>query len=128
MFYYLIQKIRVDDDKILLLDNDLWKYGISGDFPIASFEINQDTDRKDVIKMLKFYKYLRSKNFAFDLILFSNYNLDDEIKMVDLEQYLNAKPGIHILKNIPENDKEIILLQSNLTKERMKNEYWKVEI
>ena len=123
MFYYLIQKIRVDDDKILLLDNDLWKYGISGDFPIASFEINQDTDRKDVIKMLKFYKYLRSKNFAFDLILFSNYNLDDEIKMVDLEQYLNAKPGIHILKNIPENDKEIILLQSNLTKERMKNEY-----
>ena len=47
---------------------DLWKFGISGDLPIALVRVTDETGLPLVADMLKAHEYLRHKGLAFDLV------------------------------------------------------------
>ena len=62
--------------------NELWKYGISGDLPILLVKVKNTSDIGVVRECLKAYEYFRIKNIIIDLVI-----IDEEEN--SYEQYVN---------------------------------------
>ena len=80
MLNYLYQttKLSVNDERMDLLrknalgQSGLWKFGVSGDRPIISVEINDISDMSFVYEILKTFEYFKSKSIFVDLIIINN--------------------------------------------------------
>ena len=53
--------------------SELWKYGISGDLPIALVSIEDASQLPLLSDMLKAHEYLRGKGLAFDLVVLNTH-------------------------------------------------------
>ena len=119
--YYqnLIDRIFSEGDKKIdfnldLSNNNLWKYGLSGDYDIISIKIKDYNDLETLKSTLKAYKYLQIKNIEVEIAVLTNIDVNSIITELKLEDIINKRKGIFILKNIPSNDKKIILANSTV--------------
>ena len=86
---------------------DLWKYGISGDLPIITVTIKYINDIYVIKQILKAYEFFRTKNIQVELVIINeeNYSYEnyirDEIESAILNSHQsflkNIKGGIFVL-------------------------------
>ena len=106
--------------------NDLWKYGISGDLPLILLKIKDLNDMEMVKEVLKAYEFIRTKKIDVELVImdeekysYENY-VREEIEGIILNRHIaylkNIKGGIFIVsKNeIEKRDREILELVSTI--------------
>ena len=79
---------------------DLWKYGISGDLPIITVTIKYVNDIYVVKQILKAYEFFRTKNIKVELVIIDeeNYSYENYIKDEIEGAILNSHQAF--LKNI----------------------------
>jgi len=97
---------NVEEEKIYHLE-DLWQYGISGDFPILLVKIKDVNDSYVVREILKAFEYIKVKNIDIDLVIINEEEnvyeryvkemIETEILNRHLMYLLNQKAGIYIL-------------------------------
>ena len=100
--------------------SELWKYGISGDFPIILVKIKNVNDGYIVKEILKAYEFFNLKNIKVEVVIldeekhsYQNY-VREEIEKRILNYHMgylkNQKGGIFTLSKdeINEDDKELI--------------------
>lgn len=114
----------IEKDKVYQL-KDLWKYGISGDYPILLVKIKNVNDIDVVQEAINAYEYYRTKNIIIDLVILNeekeNYEsyVKEAVQLAILNKNLgylmNVKGGIYSLNNIHnEKDKELIEAKANV--------------
>lgn len=100
----------------------LWRFGISGDYPILLVEID-DPKQSDLIQeALKIHKYLRSRRVMVDLVILNNQQTDYGAELNGIlyrlinrlggEEWMNRRGGIFILSSDQIRTDERILLQT----------------
>ena len=99
--------------------DELWKYGISGDLPILLVEIEDLNDMYVIKDILKAFEFIRSKNIKIDLVIldkeensydqYINYEIENAISNSQMEYLKNISGGIFIL-NANQIEKEDINL------------------
>ena len=101
--------------------NELWKYGISGDLPIILVRV-KDINEVDIIKeILKAYEFIRTKNFEVELVIideekhsYENY-VREEIEGLILNSQLsylkNMRGGIFELSKSEISKEDLDLLK-----------------
>ena len=107
--------------------NDLWKYGISGDLPIILVEMKNVNDSECLKQVLKAYEYFRTKNVETEIVIideekysYENY-MREEIETTILNHHMgylkNIKGGIFILseEEIDKKDFELLKFISVIT-------------
>jgi cellobiose phosphorylase len=71
----------------------LWKYGISGDVPIALARFPSDADLGLFQELLRAHEYLRVKGFAFDLVVLNEQGVSYRQDLQNaLQQMLESSP------------------------------------
>ena len=109
------------NDPNLYKQEELWKYGISGDLPIILVKIKDVNDGYVIREVLKAYEFFRTKNIETEIVIldeekhsYENY-VREEIEGSILNQnmaYLkNIKGGIFTLSKGEVNKKDISLLK-----------------
>lgn len=116
--------LRIRQIKKLNISNfsqqDLWKYGISGDLPIVLVKIRDSNDIYVIKQVLKMYEFFRSRNIIIDLVFldeekhsYENY-VREEIESQILDRHLfymkNVKGGIYVLSKNEISKKDIDLI------------------
>ena len=112
-----VKNIKEDNYK----QSELWKYGISGDFPIILVKIKDINDSYVIGEVLKAYEYLRTKKVYTELVIideekysYENY-LKEEIEGNILNKQLgylkNQKTGIFVLSKEEIERKDILTLE-----------------
>ncbi len=100
----------------------LWRFGISGDFPILLVTLD-DTRHLDIVNdALLVFKHLRSRHFKIDLVILNlqptdyaaelNGRIRRVIRQADSDHFLNLNGGIYVLFSDQMKHEEIILVQS----------------
>ncbi|HET7696560.1 MAG TPA: glucoamylase family protein [Vicinamibacterales bacterium] len=80
---------------------DLWKFGISGDLPIALVRVTDDTGLPLVADLLKAHEYLRRKGLVFDLVVLNEHAVTYLQSLHEtLERTIESSPE-HGLKDTP---------------------------
>src|SRR6185295_16956027 len=68
----------------------LWKYGISGDLPVALARFSEDSDLALFQELLRAHEYLRVKGFTFDLVVLNERGTSYRQELQDtLQQMLD---------------------------------------
>ncbi len=105
---------------------DLWKFGISGDFPILMIKIKDVNDAYVIQDILKAYEYLKIRNVNIEVVMLNmeKYSYDqylgeaiqNEILNRHLEYMKNIKGGIFVLNEyeISKEDKELLNFRADL--------------
>ncbi|NMC64307.1 MAG: hypothetical protein GYA55_14175, partial [SAR324 cluster bacterium] len=81
-----------------LTQSGLWRFGISGDYPIALVFLTEPGELRIVKDLLTAHYYLRIRGFQFDLVIINEYpggymqNLQEE-----LEQLVKASLSAHLV-------------------------------
>ena len=109
-----------DIDKRAFSQEELWKYGISGDNPIIFVKARDVEDISIIKEVLKAYEYYKSKNINLDLVFLDEEKisyekylkdaLNQEIANHSLSHFLNN--GIYII-NL-DADIDLFMLKANL--------------
>jgi cyclic beta-1,2-glucan synthetase len=122
---YPFKTVRTSPETIAanrLDQSGLWRFGISGDYPILLVEL-EDPKQVDLIReVLQVYEFLRSRRFMVDVVIL-NYQQTDYgaelngmlyrlVSRLNCEQWLNKRGGIFILYADQINTEERILLQT----------------
>ena len=100
----------------------LWRFGISGDYPILLVELDNLTQVDLVSEVLQTHKYLRDRRFMVDVVILNrqptNYGAELNgmlyrlVSKLDSEGWLNQRSGIFILYRDQLTPKEQILLET----------------
>lgn len=101
--------------------SDLWKYGISGDFPIILLKVRNVNDGYVIKELLKAYEFFRMKNIETEIVIldeekhsYENY-VREEIEGNILNHHMgylkNQKGGIFTLSKEEIAKKDIELLE-----------------
>ena len=101
--------------------SELWKYGISGDFPIILVKIKDINDNYVIKDVLKAYEFFRTKNIQTEIVIldeekysYENY-VKEEIENAILNQQMaflkNIRGGIFTLSKSEIDIKDIYLLE-----------------
>ena len=98
--------------KINLSNSGLWKFGISGDFPIILFEISNKNNLYYLKEMLKAFQYLKTINVNIELVVISKLNIIDELINKKLGHYLNSRGGIFVIDNIGISDRKMLEMRA----------------
>ena len=103
-------------------NEDLWKYGISGDFPIILAKISQVNDAYVIRDLLKAYQFFQNKNIIVDFVILNEEKniyeryvkeaVEKEIENKNLSYLRNNK--IFILNADEIECKELLELKANL--------------
>ncbi|MEL7626466.1 MAG: glucoamylase family protein [Anaerolineaceae bacterium] len=106
----------------VLNQNGLWRFGISGDYPIILLEINAEEQMDILAEVVQAQDYLRSHGFKADLVVLntqpSMYNSElnnlmlRRIRQIGSDQWLNQRSGIFIRSADQIQVKEKVLLRS----------------
>ncbi len=119
-FLLLPNDINLDNEeniKNISLDisnERIWKYGISGDYPILLVNIKDLNDYFVIEEVFKAFEYFRSKNIYIEVVITSKLDIENEIENSNIGIYLNQRRGIFLLKDLSREEKKIIELRSNL--------------
>jgi cyclic beta-1,2-glucan synthetase len=100
----------------------LWRFGISGDYPILLVEVDDPKQVDLVREALQVHKYLRSRWFMMDVVIL-NYQQTDYgaelngmlyrlVSRMNGEEWLNQRGGIYILYGEQMGSDERTLLQT----------------
>lgn len=100
----------------------LWRFGISGDFPIMLVQLD-DPQQIDLIReVLQVHKFLRSRRFKMDLVIINCQQTDYGAELNGLlyrlvskmngEEQLNQRGGVYILYGDQMPSEEYTLLQT----------------
>jgi cyclic beta-1,2-glucan synthetase len=98
MLNYLYQttRISVNEERMDYLrknalgQSGLWKFGVSGDRPIISVEINDISDMSFIYEILKAFEYYKNKSIFVDIIIINNESQEYAKvikKEIDAEMY-----------------------------------------
>ena len=106
----------------LLKQQDLWKFGISGDLPIILVRIKNPNEIEMVSKLVKAMEYFNRKNIKVDLVIiddernsYEQYTLEkiyESVNAKNINYLLNVSGGIHIIKRMNISEAEMNLLYS----------------
>ena len=112
--------------------SELWKYGISGDFPIILVKIKDVNDSYVIEEMLKLYEFLKTKNVKIELVIldeekhsYENYvreEINASILNYNMEYLKNVRGGIfHLTKNeISKQDVDLLNFLASIVIEASK--------
>ncbi len=99
----------------------LWRFGISGDYPILLVEIKDPRHIELVRQALQVHRYLRHRRFLMDVIIVNHQQVDYGAELnamlyrlvsrVNSEQWLNQRGGIFILYSTQMQPEEYTLIQ-----------------
>ncbi len=100
----------------------LWRFGISGDYPILLVEL-EDPKKVDLIReVLQVHEFLRTRRFMVDVVILNHQQSDYGAELnrmlyrlvsrLNGEQWLNQRGGIFILYADQINAEERVLLQT----------------
>jgi|LSQX01.3.fsa_nt_gb cyclic beta-1,2-glucan synthetase len=108
--------------KNVLTQAGLWRFGISGDYPIILLEINEPQQLNILIDVIKAQNFLRTHGYQTDLVILNTQpsmyssELNDmiirRIRLVEADQWLNQPSGIFIRKEDQMRMEEHTLLRS----------------
>ena len=101
--------------------SNLWKYGISGDFPIILVKVKNVSDAYVVKEVLKAYEFFKRKNIETEIIIideekhsYENY-VREEIENTILNNHMgylkNQKGGIFTLAKSEINKEDMELFE-----------------
>ncbi len=100
----------------------LWRFGISGDYPILLVEIDDPRQLELVREALEAHRYLRARRFLADLVILNEQQTDYGAELngllyrlaarVNSDQWLNQRGGIFILYADQMHTDERALLRS----------------
>ena len=112
-----LKKVNLGEYK----QNNLWKYGISGDLPIILVKIKDVNDSYIIKEVLKAYEFFRTKNVDVELVIldeekhsYENYvreEIENEILNRHMSYLKNIKGGIFTLVKGEVDKKDINLLE-----------------
>jgi cyclic beta-1,2-glucan synthetase len=101
----------------------LWRFGISGDYPILLVEIEESQQIDLIREVLQVHEFLRSRRFMADIVILNHQQTDYGaelngmlyrlINRLNSEQWLTKRGGIFILYADQINPEEDILLQTS---------------
>ena len=101
---------------------DLWKYGISGDFPIILVKISEVNDAYVVRDLLKAFTFYKNKNITIDIVILNEEKnvyekyvkeaIEREIADRKISYLINNR--IFILNSNEIEDKDILYFKANL--------------
>lgn len=93
----------------------LWRYGISGDYPVLTARVNSEEEAEKSIKLIKEYALISQNGFRYDLVYIiddgGSYHqpvrtlLSDAIRKLGRESHVNMSPGIHLIDG---NNAEVV--------------------
>ena len=108
-----------------LKQSELWKYGISGDFPIILVKIKDVNDAYVIKEVLKAYEFFRTKNIQTEIVIldeekhsYENYvmeEIESSIFNNQIAYMKNVKGGIFTLSKVETDKKDIQLLEAIAT-------------
>jgi cyclic beta-1,2-glucan synthetase len=90
---YIYQPLSINDERNLLLANNqlgqsgLWKFGISGDWPIIVAEIDKIEEAGYIRDVLQLYEFYKSRGIYIDVCIINNENAKKE-KLI--ANYINS--------------------------------------
>ncbi|HZK19891.1 MAG TPA: cyclic beta 1-2 glucan synthetase, partial [Treponemataceae bacterium] len=100
----------------------LWRFGISGDYPILLLSIEKDSQLDTFSDALLVFKHLRNRGFKIDLVVLNKKPTDYAaelhgkihriITQAECDNYLNIRGGLYILASEQMQYEEIILLKT----------------
>ena len=99
----------------------LWRFGISGDFPIILLTIKSVNDEYIVKQLVKAVEYFNVKNIKIDLVIIDEENGKEKYVFSKIKEYIyarnlsyliNANGGFHVIKNKELEDGDMELLYS----------------
>ncbi len=129
MLNYLYQttRISVNEERMdylrknALSQSGLWKFGVSGDRPIITVEINDISDMSFVHEILKAFEYYKNKSIFVDIIIINNETsqyakmikkeIDDELyRIYTLNSFYHTPGGVTVIssENITREDKSLL--------------------
>ncbi|MBR3049445.1 MAG: hypothetical protein IKG58_02680 [Bacilli bacterium] len=135
MLNYLFQttSMSVTEEHMNLLrtnrlgQSDLWKFGISGDRPIITVEINDIRDMGFIRDILKAFEYYKNKSIFVDVVIINNElgqfselvekEIDDEMyRIYTLNSFYNTPGEVLVLdgSNITKEDQNLLDVVSRL--------------
>lgn len=100
----------------------LWRFGVSGDYPILLVELEDSRYIELVREVLQAHRYLRNRQYLFDVVILNKQQTDYGAELngmlyrlasrVNSEQWLNQRGGIFILYADQMRPEERTLLQT----------------
>ena len=129
MLNYLYQttRVSVNEERMDLLrknalgQSGLWKFGISGDRPIISAEINDISEMSFIYEILKAFEYFKSKSIFVDVMIINNEEgqskklikkqIDDELyRIYTLNNFYHTPGTVTVIdsENITREDKSLL--------------------
>ena len=114
-------------EKRVYSQNELWKFGISGDLPILLAKIGDINDSYFIYEILKAYEFFRAKNIKIDLVFLNEelnsydhyirFEIENAIQNKQLSFLKNQFGGIFIInkKDLSKEDLELLEFRANLT-------------
>ncbi len=119
--FLIVPKGICGDIKNLSLNMDIdlsneriWKYGVSGDFPIILVNIKDLNDYFVVDEVLKAYEYFISKNIKTEVVITTKVDIEENIRNSNMSRYLNQREGIFILNNLTREEKRVFELRASI--------------
>ena len=115
--WYYRNKIKDENFK----KSDLWKFGISGDFPILTLKLQNINDIYILNQLLKLYEILKVKNIQIEFIILSEEEylveyINNCVLNAHLDYMRNVRTGIFILisNKLTKEDNNLIIFLSDL--------------
>ena len=128
IFNNILKKITLKGlTKKVYSQEDLWKFGISGDIPIILVKIEDLNDMYVVRDIIKAHEYFRSKNIKVDLVIldkeensynqYISYEIENVILNSQVEYLKNITGGIFVINSnqIDKNDLQLLEFKANVT-------------
>ena len=124
MLNYLYQttKLSVTEERMDYLrknalgQNGLWKFGVSGDRPIITVEINNVSNLSFIYEILKAFEYYKNKSIFVDIIIINNEK-EEYAKIID-KAIEDEKYRIYTLNSFYHTPGSITVInQDNITRE-----------
>ncbi len=82
------------------MKSDLWKYGISGDFPIILVKISEANDIYVINQILKAYEFFRIKNIEVEIVILNEEKYSNESYTRDEIEKAIINSSVSYMKNI----------------------------
>jgi len=123
--YFPVRNGKEDGDKRSAntrSQRDVWKYGISGEYPIVFLRVGESDDVPRALPFLRAFRLLRLKGADVDLVLQYNEGgqydrpiytaLRDMARECGCEPYLGQRRGIHLVNTPDEGDIALLTAMS----------------
>ena len=106
------------------MQQQFWKYGISGDLPILLIKIKDVSDTFIIEEIIKAYEYFRTKNIYIDLVImikeeniyeqYVKQIIENHIYNHNLSYMKNIRSGIFVLNEREVEDVDLFEVKSNI--------------